>query len=152
MTSFVQALVANAAKSLSAGSPSYRHNGRGEADPIPSYDVIGFTRAVLSLALGNPNLPDMKPKMAGALLTEQLEELALAWGMQRIPAKEARVGDVIVFDTKTDGALFGIISQDCGSNKHWDEGRVIGGLWCRGAREFYMTRERRNTAAAFRAV
>lgn len=152
MTNLVQALVAEAAKSLSADRPSYRHNGRGEADPIPSYDVVGFARAVLSLALGNPALADAKRAAPGAHTTDELEELALAWGMQRIPAKEARVGDVIVFDTKTDGALFGVISQNCGSNKRWDEGRVIGSLWCRGACEMYMTRERRNSAAAFRAV
>lgn len=150
MTKLVQALVAAAATDIVSTGPGYRHLGRGEADPIPSYDVIGFVKDCLGRALGT-ELADVNYDL-GAMTVEQLEDIALSWGMQRVPAKEARVGDMLVFSTKMDGALAAIITENPGSNPRWDEGKMTGALRCRGPRPMWLSRETRNGGVAFRAV
>lgn len=142
------------------GSTCWSHKGRGPSMPqYPDYlslDWVGLMREAVKAATNEADLADLTDYTPESITVEQAEDLMLAWGLRRIPVREAREGDFLVVEAKNYGKpeVFGaIISQhNAGTEKanRKPYGMMVTARHCRPTSRFYLMADVREKASAFR--
>ncbi len=124
---------------------SWSHQGRTPQ----SLDWVGMVRDCVATAQNDAALADID-YTPFSLTIDQVEDLLLSWGLRRIPAREAREGDVLVI--REGREVYGaVITQNrTGVEKGKPYGTMISAKATRPVNQYYLTANLREGASAFR--
>lgn len=142
-------------RALSLVGCGWSHKGRGQGS-YQTFDWVGLLREAVIAATNDTNLADLADYSPESITVEQAEDLMLSWGLRRIPAKDAREGDIVVVSSDNYGkaeVFGGIISENHAGVEQRNRkpySKMVSARHCVAPKLFFLLADKRATASAFR--